>query len=389
MISKMIWNSRTNRWSMPLNQNVQRLYDLLENVARSFPDRVSFRKRGSDGKSFPGISFAELKNRVDWLVAGLIQEGVAIGDRITYLCDSSPNWILGDLAILASGAVSVPRGTDVVDEDIIYILSHSESRYAIVQTQKEKERLESLREKHFPTLEKIFVLEKEKAGELAKGAGTVWELMERGKELLSQKPDFVSQRIQQTDPEALATLIYTSGTTGVPKGVMLSQSGWITAILSVIERLRFTSDDRGVSLLPPWHAFERAVEYAILALGIEFAVSNMSTLKDDLRDFQPTIFPSVPRIWESVHSGILGKISKAGGIKEALFRLALGIGTLWSNRKAILFGYDTQIYPLNPVISLFRRFFSFLILILLLPAKGFAMLIFSPIHKALGGKLCG
>jgi long-chain acyl-CoA synthetase len=369
-----------------LNAKPERFYDLLIQVSERFPNKISFRKRSLDGKSFPGITFADLRNSVDELTAGLITEGVSIGDRVTYLCDATVNWILGDLAIITAGAVSVPRGTDVVDEDIIYILSHSESKYAIVQTAKEKERLEKLKP-NFPNLEKIYVLEKEKGGDLVEGEDSILRLREMGRLALQKNPNLVKDRVSATNPDALATLIYTSGTTGAPKGVMLSQSGWLHAITSVIDRLGFNSEDRGVSLLPPWHAFERAVEYAILALGIEFTVSNMNNLKDDLRDFKPTIFPSVPRIWESVYSGIMGKIAKAGGFKEKLFRFCLKIGTFWADRKAILFGYDTQVHKINPVIGLFRKLISLILLILVLPLKGLCLLVFSPIHKALGGKL--
>lgn len=368
-------------------QKPYRLYDLLEQVTLKYPDKISFRKRSEDGKSFPGIRFIDLKEKVDALTAGLVSEGVKLGDRITYLCDATPNWIMADLAIISSGAVSVPRGTDVVDEDIIYILSHSESRFAIVQTKKEKERLERLRGKHFPGLEKIFILEEEKNSNLAKGYETIDSLIQKGRELLVKTPELVVSSVAKTNLDSLATLIYTSGTTGAPKGVMLSQSGWITAIQSVSDRLSFSSKDRCVSLLPPWHAFERAVEYAVLALGIDFAVSTMTTLKEDLKDFKPTIFPSVPRIWESVHAGILSKVTKAGGIKEKLFRFALLVGTFWADKKAVLFGYDTQYTPKNPLVSLFYRTLALASLILVSPGKLIAILIFSPIHQALGGSL--
>jgi long-chain acyl-CoA synthetase len=364
----------------------KRFYDLLVNVSSKFPDKISFRKRSKDGKSFPGTSFSELKTIVDEIAAGLIHEGIEIGDRVTYLCDATPNWIQSDLAIVTVGGVSVPRGTDVVDEDIIYILSHSESRFAIVQSLKEKERLEKLKT-NFPKLEKIYFMESDKSGTLAEGSNTILDLREKGRKMLEMDPSLVISRLNLTDPDELATLIYTSGTTGAPKGVMLSQTGWITAILAVIERLSFNSEDRGVSLLPPWHAFERAVEYAILALGIDFTVSNMTNLKDDLRDFKPTIFPSVPRIWESVHAGIMGRIAKVGGFKEKLFNFCLSVGEFWSNQKSIVMDYDVQIFPINPVVSFIRKKIAILKMILCLPFKFLAFLVFLPIHKALGGQL--
>lgn len=362
-------------------------YDLLTNVSEQFPNKVSFRKRAKDSKDFPGFTFLDLKTRVDELTAGLIAEGVSIGDRITYLCDATPHWIQADLAIITAGAVSVPRGTDVVDEDIIYIISHSESRFAIVQTSVEKERLLKLKDKNFPFLEKIFIMEVEKAGDLAQTEDSIEILREKGRKYLISNPTLVKDRLNQTNPDALATLIYTSGTTGSPKGVMLSQTGWITGITSVIDRLSLNANDRGVSLLPPWHAFERAVEYAILALGIEFTVSNMGSLKEDLKDFKPTIFPSVPRIWESVYSGILGKISKVGGFKEKLFKFCLAVGVFWSKQKAILFDYDPKIFKLNFFISVFRRKLALVLLVLISPLKLIAVLVFMPIHKALGGSL--
>ncbi|WCL50233.1 AMP-dependent synthetase/ligase [Leptospira sp. GIMC2001] len=369
------------------NKSIRYFYDLLVDVSSKNPNKISFRKRSTDGKSFPGISFSELKRRVDGITAGFIADGVKTGDRIAYLCDATTVWIQVDLAIISAGAVSVPRGTDVVDDDIIYILSHSECRFAVVQTANEKLRLEKLKDKHFPKLEKIYVLELEKAGEIATGAGTIEELRLKGDNSLAQDPSLIQNRIKETNPDDLATLIYTSGTTGSPKGVMLSQTGWITAITSVIARLKFEPDDRGVSLLPPWHAFERAVEYAILALGIDFTVSNMGNLKDDLRDFKPTIFPSVPRIWESVYSGIMGRITKAGGAKERIFKFALAIGMFWAKQKSILLDYDTQILRINLIVSVLRKIISLILLILASPLKLFSNLVFSPIHKALGGHL--
>ena len=99
-------------------------YDIIEAAATNWPDQVSFRRRMPDNK-LSGRSYRELKVLVDRLTAGFIAEGIAVGDRVTYLCDASTNWIIGDCAIVSCGAVSVPRGTDVTDEDINYILSHS------------------------------------------------------------------------------------------------------------------------------------------------------------------------------------------------------------------------------------------------------------------------
>lgn len=359
-------------------------YDIIESAASSWPDAESFRRRMPDN-TLKGRTFRELKGLVDRLTAGFIAEGIVAGDRITYLCDASTNWIIGDCAIVSCGAVSVPRGTDVTDEDINYILSHSESRFAVVQREKDRKRLESLKS-NFPQLEKIFVLQSD-SGDLATGPGSVDELMQKGDKILSSSPDVVRQRVNSLDPMALATLIYTSGTTGAPKGVMLNQFGWINAIECVLERIGFQHSDRAVSLLPPWHAFERAVEYGIVSRGMDFVVSDIQTLRNDLFDFKPTVFPSVPRIWETIYNGIMARIKKESPAKQNIFGFFLAVGRAWFSWKSIAFDYDAQSSRPFPLISLARRAFAFLMLVLLSPLKLLAGKIFGNIHAGLGGQL--
>jgi len=360
------------------------LYHLLQNVATSFPLKQSFLKRDKV-QGFVGISFSKLKENVDQLIAGWISTGLKPGDRVGFFCDASTNWLSMDLSILSAGGVVVPRGTDIVDDEILYILNHSEAKYLVVQKQKDYQRIINLKSQ-LPKLEFLVILESD-TGEYLLGENSASKLMESGQKLLNANSSAIKQRLADINPEELATLIYTSGTTGNPKGVMLTQKGWLTAITNTIARLDMNSDDTALSLLPPWHAFERAVEYATLNLGIQFLVSNMTNLKDDLRDFRPTVFPSVPRIWESVYNGIIAKVTKEGGMKEKLFQFFLKIGSLWAKHKSVVMGYDFAIQKRNLMIDLYKRFISCFILILLSPLKLISIKIFSAIHKALGGKI--
>jgi len=356
------------------------LYHLLESVSTRFPDKVSFRKRDK-GNGFPGISYTKLKTVVDEYIAGWISVGLKTGDRVGYFCDASPNWLAMDLAILSAGGVVVPRGTDIVDDEILYILNHSEARFLVVQKEKDFQRIKRLSSK-IPSLESVWILETD-VGELMVGENSVSILSQKGKD----SPSSIRARLNEIDPDGLATLIYTSGTTGNPKGVMLSQKGWLTAISNTTARLDMNPSDTAVSLLPPWHAFERAIEYATLALGVDFLVSNMTSLKDDLRDFRPTIFPTVPRIWESVFNGIMVKVAKEGGFKEKLFHFFLNVGKIWEKHISVVFGYDFNIYKKNLLVDIYQRSISLFILFFLSPAKLVSIKIFSAIHKALGGRI--
>tara|TARA_B100001939_G_scaffold340677_2_gene349150 strand:- start:22328 stop:23041 length:714 start_codon:yes stop_codon:yes gene_type:complete len=227
-------------------------YGILEIAADQHPDKETFKRRMPDGK-IRGRTYRQLKELCDQLLAGLVEAGVSTGDRVLFLCDTSSNWLVTDAAITGAGAVSVPRGTDVTDEDISYIANHSEASIAIVQKKKDMDRLKSMSDK-IPTVKTIYYMEEDSL-EMAEGPHTLGALAEKGRTALSRDSAIVSRTVNTVDPKALATLIYTSGTTGEPKGVMLSQAGWIYAILTTLKRTGFRSDDVAVSLLPPWHAF--------------------------------------------------------------------------------------------------------------------------------------
>lgn len=363
---------------------VRVFYDLFANAARENPSRESFFTRRKDG-SIRGRTFAAMHELVAALAAGIRSNGINAGDRITLICDSSPNWILADAAIVAAGAVSVPRGTDVTDDDILYIVGHSESRWAIVQHLQDAARLKKFAQ-NLPALEKIFVLEGDDWN-LATGEDSVATLIEAGRAVLAQTPNLVADIAAKAKPEELATIIYTSGTTGAPKGVMLSQLGWLNALERALAMKVINPDDTALSLLPPWHAFERAVEYGVMMVQCPFMISGISSLRQDLSDFKPTSFPSVPRIWESLYNGIMQKLDKETPAKRAIFHFFLDVGAEYAKNEAILGGYDLQIAPKAALQSVADKTIAAAKLAALFPLKLASHKIFEPIHAALGGKL--
>ncbi|MBE7437051.1 MAG: AMP-binding protein [Spirochaetales bacterium] len=360
------------------------LYSLLETTAQRFPDKRSFLKRRADG-SLSAYTFAELKDTVDELTAGLIVSGIACGDRVLLICDGSSHWLAVDLSIVSAGAVSVPRGTDATDEDLRYIIQHAECTMAIVQNRAVANRLRDPA-RRLPVPERILIIEDAQFA-LESGPDGLATLAAVGQKALSQLPRLVKDRLRETDPRQLATLIYTSGTTGAPKGVMLNQLGWLKAIECVASRIRFRATDRVVSLLPPWHAFERAIEYIILKHGNAFLISDISRLREELKLFKPTIFPSVPRIWESVHSGIVAKLAKESPLKQKLFHFFVNYGSVWAMEKAFLLGYERRIQRPALTRQALRRTVALLKLLALSPLYPISRVIFRPIQAALGGEL--
>ncbi|HMV37441.1 MAG TPA: AMP-binding protein, partial [Turneriella sp.] len=359
-------------------------YDLFKLAAEAKPNLETFKVRRKSGR-IEGRTFKEMHELISALAAGLRAGGIQKGDRITLLCDGSPNWIIADAGIIAADAISVPRGTDVTDDDILYIVGHSESRWAIVQQNKDRERLLKF-QKELPKLEKIFVLESDDF-QLAEGQDSVKQLIASGREMLSQNPKLIENIAAVTNPAEMATIIYTSGTTGAPKGVMLGQSGWLNALDTALSMKVIHEKDTALSLLPPWHAFERAVEYGVVMAQCPFMITGINSLRQDLADFKPTSFPSVPRIWESLYNGIMQKLEKESPAKRALFHFFLDVGAEWAKNEAIFNGYDLQITPKPLPQQLADKAVAGAKLAALLPLKLASGVVFGAIHKALGGNL--
>jgi len=123
------------------------------------------------------------------------------------------------------------------------------------------------------------------------------------------------------EPNDISTICYTSGTTGNPKGVILTHGNFVAELAGVtLHGIKIESTDVHISYLPLAHAFERMIMVAILTAGgsAGFFRGNILQLFDDVQQLKPTVFPSVPRLFNKLHDRVMQTV-KVGGFKETLF----------------------------------------------------------------------
>jgi len=336
-------------------------------------------------KGIVGITYAQAKQMVDEVVAGLLKIRLRRGDRVLLLSDASYHWLIVDLAIITAGAVSVPRGTDITDDELEYIAEHSEARYAIAQNRKTADRILKAKDK-LPKLKYLIIMEDDK-DQIYSGKNSLDSLIKKGQAALSTNPDILSLNMKKLDPADMSALIYTSGTTGTPKGVMLSQAAILSTVSMILQHTQLKEDGRCISLLPPWHVYERILEYLTIQTGITFMLTGILTLKKDLVEYKPTLFPSVPRIWESLYDGIMKKISKESSIKQFIFFFFLKVGSNWAFLKSVIYNYDSRITKRFWLHSILYKMVCLFIMAYLAPFKLLSNKVFAPIKAALGGEL--
>ncbi|HEX8802528.1 MAG TPA: long-chain fatty acid--CoA ligase, partial [Terriglobales bacterium] len=201
-------------------------------------------------------------------------------------------------------------------EQVLFVLKHSEARIAVVSSQKQFEKVESVRAES--KLERIVVMDDVEDVPDVPQMGCLLNGMDQVEDAAMEA---FAHSIQ---PDDVATLIYTSGTTGTPKGVILTH-GNIASNLSVTEQLvDIGPGDIGISFLPLSHITARHVDYLMFFRGVTIAYCpNFEDLPRTLQEIRPTLFIGVPRVYEKVHNQILLKMV---GVKRRIFEWSLSVG---------------------------------------------------------------
>lgn len=145
----------------------------------------------------------------------------------------------------------------------------------------------------------------------------------------AQLDAIVAERMAQARPDDVAALIYTSGTTGSPKGVMLTHEGVLSEIASLDAFFDFQPTDHSLCFLPLSHAYEWGWSMTLISHGcLNTFVTNPKTVGSMLAEVRPTLFVSVPKLYEQVMTVAQEKVSDSPA-KKRIFDWSLQVGKQW------------------------------------------------------------
>ncbi len=279
-------------------------------------------------------STAELFEETRAFALGLRTLGLRPGDRVGLVSDSRPEWVVSDLAVLASGAVTVPVYPTLSAPQVWFILAETGARIAIVanaaQVSKINEAVPEACE-----LETIVVMDGDDPGGRFPVV-TFADVVGRGRAALAAdatEADRYREAVAAVRPEALATIVYTSGTTGDPKGVMLTHRNIVSNVLATQGWIGLASSDRILSFLPLSHVFERVVLFRCLFDGVSiYFAESMATVARDLQQVRPTVMTGVPRAWEKFYQSIQEGLKGLSGPRKRLADWGIGVGYDYARR---------------------------------------------------------
>ena len=343
----------------------ENMADLYQRAADRYEALPAFATRMKKDQWKP-VSFRELYQQGLNLATGLIELGVNARDHVGLFADNRFEWILADCSVQLCGAADVPRGRDVTDEELLYIIDHANIRVAFVETEALLEKIQRIR-KHLPKLKELILMDPK--ADPQQGTRTLKEVSEMGEKLRNEGDLRAEQRIKEIQPDDLFTLIYTSGTTGKPKGVMLTHSNMMSQMKVIPIRLNCT--DRVLSILPVWHIFERVFEVYTISCGVCTYYSNIRTLAEDLTNVEPTFMGSAPRLWENMHKRILDGIRAAHPVRRALFHIAHFFGRHYWNSIFHMRDQHLKTEPVSTAKQYLLRVLNLIRWLIVVPFYGF------------------
>ena len=279
-------------------------------------------------------TYAETGRRVAGLARAFVtpglltEDGLQRGDRISLFAGNCPEWIEADLAGMTIGVIPVPIYPTSTPDQIVHIVTDAGVRVIITAGPKELDRILEARDQ-MPGLETVILINP--ADQVGDHDGlTVLSLEQVRQAGVSEEiQTVVEERMGQSCPDDVAALIYTSGTTGEPKGVMISHRAALAELQALDAFFDVTPADHSLSFLPLSHALEWGWSMAVIRHGcLNTFVPNPKTISAMLAEVRPTLFVSVPKLYEQVMSVAREKVSDSPA-KLKIFEWSIRIGREW------------------------------------------------------------
>ena len=368
------------------------ILDIVLQTAAAYPDRVShkiLRARDSETKTY-----RQLLQTIEALTAGFAHHGVSRKDHVGFFVNNRFEWIATDFALMALGAVSVPRGSDTTPAEVQFIFRHSDSRFMILEnTGQLAELLEKFDKADWDRCEKLFLMDEDPAFSpppVLKGKLHFYqELMETGTAAAAADPDLLSRLSRQIDPADLLTIVYTSGTTGNPKGVMLSHANFLQNVHANTPRLEIDLEaaETSVVMLPSWHVYERAFEYCAASTAMTIVYSSAKRFAADLATEKPEVLITVPRVWESIYQKLIKALGQLPASKRAILFFFIRINTAFLNSDLYLKGGYISLKERSSLRKGLALVFHTLRRGFLYPGHKMAGKLFKPFKEKVGGRL--
>ena len=287
---------------------------LLEQSEALYGNSPAFKVKNQIGQILD-ISYTRFKADVEALGTALLDLGLD-GCKVAVAGANSYKWCTSYLAVGSGVGVVVPTDKELPFDDILSILTVSESKAIIFDERFGEKLLE-----HRDRLPKGLILISMDLSKDEDGILSYDLLLNNGYRLIGTGDSAYFDK--DVEGNKLTVLLFTSGTTGMSKAVMLSADNICSDVRSIMGFVKINKGERILSLLPIHHTYECSVTFLCCIYGgvtICFC-DGLRYITKNLEEYSPNILIVVPLILERFYKRIIKAIEKEKG---GAAKIALG-----------------------------------------------------------------
>ena len=307
------------------------IIDFIEKYTEQFAPMTYLREK-MDGE-WKEITFAQTRERVHKIGAGLMSLGVAKGDKVALLSESRSMWMLAEMGALYAGAVDVPLSVNLGDgSDLVFRIVHSEAKWILVS----QNQLPKIRKilPECPDVKKVIIFDDTAFDleELQPMEIRISAIEKAGEEFLgAHREEFVA-RYSSVGPDDYANISYTSGTTADPKGILLTHRNYTANVEQARSVIGIEAGAVMLIILPLDHCFAHvAGMYTMMSYGGSIATvpigktpqATLRNIPSAIKETRPAAMLSVPALARNFRKNIEAGIKAKGPRVEKLFNFAL------------------------------------------------------------------
>ncbi len=295
------------------------LADLFLRRVQASPRRRAWRSK-REGR-WVDVTWQDFGQRAAAVATWLVRQGLRAGDTVVIVGSTRAEWCVCDMGGQLAGLVTVGAYPTLSPEQLAYVIDHSDARVVFVEDAADLTVVSEIRAQ-CPKLERVVVWDAEGMDAAPLEAVSFAEVLttEIDESELERRRDAIVR-------DDVAIIVYTSGTTGPPKGAMITHAN-ILAFLTAGLGVDFDEDDEMLTFLPLAHVAERIAGFYMrinAGYGAAFA-SSIPAVLEEVKEVRPTLFGSVPRIFEKAYDRIQGQVEHASRVRQGLFRWAERVG---------------------------------------------------------------